>query len=112
MRTYIDIVFLKEPGPEGTEFVEVEDENGRSISAGEWSMRNDGLWQLRITDDVFRNGPPLLAGSERGMKGVVCPECNGRGVKTAHDGFTKSGEDIIDEWVCPRCSGTGRLPSI
>jgi len=53
MRDYIDIVFAGAPDPTGAEFVEVEDDHGKAISAGEWSKRQDGYWQLRITDDVF-----------------------------------------------------------
>lgn len=53
MRDYIDVVFTAAPGPDGTEFIEVEDDHGKSIRAGVWSKRTDGLWQLRITDDVF-----------------------------------------------------------
>lgn len=43
---YIDIV-CTEPGPE-QKFVEVEDDEGRSIKIGEWIKRDDGFWALRI----------------------------------------------------------------
>jgi hypothetical protein len=29
-------------------FVEVEDENGKSINAGSWRKRRDGLWELVV----------------------------------------------------------------
>jgi hypothetical protein len=45
---HIDIVFDGPPGPEGPRFVEVEDEQGRSIKIGEWVQRDDGYWVLRI----------------------------------------------------------------
>jgi hypothetical protein len=44
----IDIVFDGLPGPKAGRFVEVEDEPGRSVSAGEWVERQDGYWALRI----------------------------------------------------------------
>lgn len=39
-------VFDRFPCPEGARFVEVEDENGRSLNAGEWRSRDDGLVEL------------------------------------------------------------------
>lgn len=47
---YIDIVFGKMPGPDGSTFVEVEDMNGFSIRYGEWVERDDGYSALRIPD--------------------------------------------------------------
>lgn len=46
--TFIDIVFDGPPGHESGRFVEVEDEGGKSINAGEWIKRADGFWVLRI----------------------------------------------------------------
>ena len=45
---FIDVVFDGPPGPESGRFVECEDETGRSINAGEWIDRGNGLWALRI----------------------------------------------------------------
>lgn len=45
---YVDIVFDGPPGPVAGCFIEVEDENRRSISFGEWIKRDDGYWVLRI----------------------------------------------------------------
>jgi len=45
---FIDIVFDGPPAPESGRFIEVEDEQGRSINAGEWIQRDDGYWALRI----------------------------------------------------------------
>ena len=42
------IVFDGPPGPQGPRFVEVEDEQRRSIKVGEWVQRDDGYWVLRI----------------------------------------------------------------
>ncbi len=42
------IVFDGPPGPEAGRFVEVEDTEGRSVNAGEWRERADGLWELSL----------------------------------------------------------------
>jgi hypothetical protein len=44
----IDIVFDGPPSAEAGRFVEVENEQGKSISIGEWIDRGNGLWALRI----------------------------------------------------------------
>jgi hypothetical protein len=44
----INIIFDGPPGPEAGRFVEVETDDGKSINAGQWSQRPDGLWALRI----------------------------------------------------------------
>lgn len=46
----INIIFTGPPGPEMPQFVEVETDDGKSIKAGEWIERGDGLWALRITE--------------------------------------------------------------
>ena len=46
----VNIVFDGPPGPDPGRFVEVETDGGRSINAGEWIERTDGLWALRITE--------------------------------------------------------------
>lgn len=48
MTAYIDIVFDGPPGHESGRFVEVDNAEGRSISAGKWLQRQDGYWVLRI----------------------------------------------------------------
>jgi hypothetical protein len=45
---YVDIVFDGPPGPLAPAFVEVEDDQGRSIRFGEWVERDDGEWVLRV----------------------------------------------------------------
>jgi hypothetical protein len=47
-KKYVDIVFTGPPGPKSGEFVEVEDETGKSINFGQWIKRTCGLWALRI----------------------------------------------------------------
>jgi hypothetical protein len=44
----INVVFDGPPAPEAGRFVEVEDDDGRNLSIGEWVRRDDGLWALRI----------------------------------------------------------------
>lgn len=46
----INIIFDGPPGAVAGRFVEVETDDGRSINAGEWIERTDGLWALRITN--------------------------------------------------------------
>jgi hypothetical protein len=46
----INIIFDGPPSHESGRFVEVENDAGESIKAGEWSERPDGLWVLRITE--------------------------------------------------------------
>ena len=50
------IVFDGPPGPEAGRFVEVEDEHGKSITAGEWRQRPDQLWELVIKLDRKQKG--------------------------------------------------------
>lgn len=45
---FFDIVFDGPPGPESGRFVEVEDDQGRSVRLGEWVQRSDGFWALRL----------------------------------------------------------------
>lgn len=46
--THIDIVFDGPPDHDMPRFVEVENEQGQSISVGTWLERPDGYWVLRI----------------------------------------------------------------
>ena len=59
---FLDIVFDGPPSHESGRFVEVEAPDGRSVNAGEWIDRGNGLWALRIprmapqpTHDPFLN---------------------------------------------------------
>jgi hypothetical protein len=44
----INIVFDGPPGHDAGRFVEVETDDGHSLSMGQWSQRSDGYWALRI----------------------------------------------------------------
>jgi hypothetical protein len=46
----INIIFDGPPSHKSGRFVEVETDDGKSIGAGEWVEREDGLWALRITE--------------------------------------------------------------
>ena len=48
------IIFDGPPGPESGRFIEVEDDFGRSIDAGSWHEREDGLWELRIHNHLLK----------------------------------------------------------
>jgi hypothetical protein len=43
----IRLLFTKPPSPEGC-FIEAENEERRSVHAGDWRQREDGLWELAI----------------------------------------------------------------
>lgn len=63
----INIIFDGPPGPESGRFVEVETDDGRSINAGEWIERPDGLWALRITSLQQANAADLCKFCGRGL---------------------------------------------
>lgn len=44
----INIIFDGPPSHESGRFVEVEDDDGKSVCVGDWIERDDGLWALRI----------------------------------------------------------------
>jgi hypothetical protein len=46
----LHFVFDAFPSPEGPRFIELEDDDGLSISYGEWQQREDGLVELVIPD--------------------------------------------------------------
>ncbi len=60
-RGEINVIFDGPPGPEAGRFVEVEDADGKSIHAGEWIERSDGLWSLRILSPA----PALLKACQK-----------------------------------------------
>jgi hypothetical protein len=48
------IVCSGPPSPFGGVFVELEDENRKSVNVGEWRKREDGLWELVVIVDTLR----------------------------------------------------------
>ena len=57
MSEMIDIVFDGPPGPVAPRFVETERPNGQGVNVGEWIMRDDGYWVLRLLVDVPSRTP-------------------------------------------------------
>jgi hypothetical protein len=57
MREFIDVVFDGPPDHNAGRFVEVEDQHGYSVRAGEWVKRPDGYWALRLTTSAFDDDP-------------------------------------------------------
>lgn len=46
---FVNVIFSGAPGPDGEcVFIEVEDDEGKSLNAGEWRDRGDGTWALRM----------------------------------------------------------------
>jgi hypothetical protein len=81
MTRFVDIVHTAPPGGDSSSsFVEVEDEDGRSMKLGEWVERQDGTWALRVYRHHFEVAmpePPLErcwpdTGAPCGREG--CPE--------------------------------------
>jgi hypothetical protein len=49
------IVCSEPPAARGdSQFLETEDETGRSVNVGRWRERKDGLWELVIIVDTLR----------------------------------------------------------
>ncbi len=68
---YLDIVFDGPPSHTSGRFVEVEDQTGKSVNAGEWVERADGMWALRIPKLGETNDFPqgkLNASDEGGLQ--------------------------------------------
>jgi hypothetical protein len=73
--TYVDIVFAGPPGPDGCEFVEVEDDEGRSICFARWVARPDGYWALRIRPHADDLPHIHVAGTTVGKHIDECARC-------------------------------------
>lgn len=56
--TAINIIFDGHPGPEGPRFVEIENDEGKSIRIGDWEPdprpEHEGYWRLRIVNSALR----------------------------------------------------------
>jgi hypothetical protein len=91
-RLFLDVVFDGPPSHESGRFVEVEDPDGKSVNAGQWIDRGDGMWALRlprlatrageaVVDETFlrkaagamKHGPEGLGG--RGDCSPTCTKC-------------------------------------
>lgn len=69
----INIVIDGPPSHNAGRFVEVETDDGRGISVGEWKQREDGMWALRITE---LPGAPELPVMTCGHGAVICARCD------------------------------------
>ena len=69
----LNIIFDGPPGPEVGRFVEVENDCGESIKAGEWSENDDGTWTLRIEEIPQSSIPHMHDG--RGEDSDTCCRC-------------------------------------
>lgn len=61
MSAAVNILLRRPPGPD-SDFVEVETDDGHSVSVGEWTHHPDGLWALRITPKgltILHEVPPF-----------------------------------------------------
>ena len=56
----IHVVFDGPPSHESGRFVEVENDAGASINAGEWKERPDGLWELVFDTCSYWNGEQCM----------------------------------------------------
>jgi len=103
------------PGPgKGCLFVEVEDDDGRSIDAGEWRKREDGLAELVLevpTPSELATLRRLRAGELRLVAAdpdddciVQCEACQNAGHM---DEMTMSDDA---GWFCPSCIATWNAP--
>jgi hypothetical protein len=57
---FIDVVFDGPPSHESGRFVEVEDPEGKSVSAGQWIDRGDGMWALRLPRLITSPGEAVV----------------------------------------------------
>lgn len=86
------IIFDGPPGPEGGRFVEVETKDGRSVNAGMWRQRQDGMWELELFAAL--TAALAVAGTGDGLKCRVCKD---------------TGKTNTGEW-CLCCGAADALP--
>ena len=74
MSKYIDIVFDGPPSHVTGRFVEVENDDGKSIRAGEWIDRGDGYWALRIAQPAPLKLEDVAMLCDHGY--AICARCD------------------------------------
>jgi len=73
------IVFDGPPGPEAGRFIEVEQEDGSSVKAGQWEKRENGQWvlHLRVIDEDIAPSPETHPNEEKVLGNLMsedaCP---------------------------------------
>jgi hypothetical protein len=76
----LHIVFDGPPSHDGGRFVEVETPDGKSVRAGEWHERPDGLWELRLSAIEPVDTPALVAAAyEAAAEACDCATMDGIG---------------------------------
>ena len=65
---FLDVVFDGPPGPISGRFVDVENESGQSVNAGQWIERPDGLWALKemreVMDELVKSADAIKAAND------------------------------------------------
>lgn len=90
----LHILFDGPPGHDGGRFIEVEDDSGKSVNAGPWSQRPDGLWELTID----ANAPLLLAQRDKLLYSLKCILNSDVGhTMSRHQGVAKEAVALIAE---------------
>lgn len=79
---FVDIVFDGPPDHHAPRFIEVEDENGRSLPFARWVKREDGNWAIRLVPDVSDLPHVHLAGTMIGKDTDECAHC-GQDIRSA-----------------------------
>jgi hypothetical protein len=51
MTRFLHFLFDRPPGPEAPRLIEVNDDEGKSVEAGQWEERDDGKWELKVSLD-------------------------------------------------------------
>lgn len=108
---YHFIIGEEGPSHNAGRFVEVENDVGASINAGEWHKRPDGLWDLMVPDhrDDLARAEDRIADLETSAYEVVeCPDCRGAGWHTGIQ-QTESGNPVPMQVPCEACDCGGRI---
>lgn len=101
------IVFDAPPSHESGRFVEVENEWGQSVRAGEWRTRPDGLWELVIPRVAKQEGSDGAATTpaDAGVRWISCAErmpASGVNVLAYFRNSYGSDRRIRAFWAAPR----------
>lgn len=94
MRKPINIIFDGPPSEPSGRFVEVETDEGQSISIGEWIDRGDGLWALRITEL-----PELRAEKRLDLLGEMIATFSIKQNQSTIEGLPEELKKLIKHWV-------------
>ena len=93
---FIDIVFDGPPGHEAGRFVEVEDDQGKSIKLGEWFKRPDGYWALRFKASAAIQDAPKRK-YWAGDRIYGCEDCQEGDIAPNKRAYDLSGKILCDD---------------